>query len=199
MSKAVILESPRLLLREMTRHDLTALCAMLCDPEVMYAYGHAFSLDQARQWLDTQMLRYREDGFGLWAVTLRPDGGMNGGDAAGEMIGQCGLTWQDCPFGRVLEVGYLFRKSHWGQGYATEAARACRDYAFTALGAKEVFSIIRDSNVASQAVARRNGMSARALFNKEYNGQDMAHLVFSVVRPCTPPTNADRAATRVGP
>ena len=83
---------------------------------------------------------------------------------------------------RVLEVGYLFRKSRWHQGYATEAARACRDYAFTVLDAGEVFSIIRDNNAASQAVARRSGMRPGARFIKRYYGLDMPHVVFSVTR-----------------
>ena len=83
------------------------------------------------------------------------------------MVGQCGLTWQDC--GRespVLEVGYLLEKAAWHKGYATEAAQACRNYAFEQLGAAEVFSIIRDNNLPSQAVARRNGMEVRGQFVK---------------------------------
>lgn len=170
MNACLILETPRLALREMTPDDFPALCAMLRDPEVMYAYAHAFSEAEARQWLDRQLQRYREDGFGLWAVTLKTEGG---------------LTRQDCPpvsRERVLEVGYLFRKSRWHQGYATEAARACRDYAFTVLDAGEVFSIIRDNNAASQAVARRSGMRPGARFIKRYYGLDMPHVVFSVTR-----------------
>lgn len=180
MNACLILETPRLALREMTPDDFPALCAMLRDPEVMYAYAHAFSEAEARQWLDRQLQRYREDGFGLWGVTLKTEGGL-----PGEMIGQCGLTRQDCPpvsRERVLEVGYLFRKSRWHQGYATEAARACRDYAFTVLDAGEVFSIIRDNNAASQAVARRSGMRPGARFIKRYYGLDMPHVVFSVTR-----------------
>ena len=180
MPARLILETPRLILREMNPDDFAALCAMLRDPEVMYAYAHAFSEDEVRQWLDRQLQRYRQDGFGLWAVTLKTEDGP-----PGAMIGQCGLTRQECPSvspGRVPEVGYLFRKSRWHQGYATEAARACRDYAFTTLGAGEVFSIIRANNAPSLAVARRNGMAVRAAFSKHYYGQDMPHLVFSITR-----------------
>ena len=165
------LETPRLLLREMTQADFPALCRMLQDPEVMYAYEHAFPDEEAQAWLDNQLRRYREDGFGLWAVVRK---------ATGEMIGQCGLTWQLWEERRVLEVGYLFEKAHWHRGYATEAAAACKEYAFAELKASEVFSIIRDTNAASQAVALRNGMAPRGRFVKHYHGVDMPHIVFSV-------------------
>ena len=169
-----ILETGRLLLREMTGGDFPALCRMLRDPEVMYAYEHAFSEEEARDWLRRQRDRYTRDGIGLWAVVEK---------CSGEMVGQCGLTWQDCGYpAPVLEVGYLLERAAWHRGYATEAARACRDYAFDRLGAGEVFSIIRDSNLPSQRVARRNGMEVRGMFVKHYYGVEMPHLIFSVRR-----------------
>ena len=157
----------------MTQDDYQGLCRTLQDPQAMYAYEHAFSHQEVQAWLDKQLQRYAQDGFGLWAVLLRQ---------TGELIGQCGLTWQDWDGRQVLEVGYLFRRSAWGQGYATEAAMACREYAFTVLDAQEVYSIIRDSNLPSQGVARRNGMAVRGSLVKHYWGMDMPHLVFSVRR-----------------
>ena len=168
-----ILRTRRLLLREMTEGDIPDLEEMLLDPEVMYAYPHTFTKEDVENRLARQQQRYRQDGFGLWAVVLR---------STGEMVGQAGLTWQDCEGQPVLEVGYLLKKRFWHQGYASEAARACRDYAFTVLDAGEVFSIIRDNNAASQAVARRNGMRPGARFIKRYYGLDMPHVVFSVTR-----------------
>ncbi len=167
--------TPRLLLREMTDEDFPALCRMLQDPEVMYAYEHAFLEEEAWEWLLRQQERYARDGIGLWAVVEK---------TTGEMVGQCGLTWQDC--GReepVLEVGYLLEKAAWHKGYATEAAQACRDYAFERLGAEEVFSIIRDNNLPSQSVAQRNGMEVQGEFVKQYYGVTMPHLIFSVKKP----------------
>lgn len=100
------------------------------------------------------------------------------------MIGQCGLSWQDADLGEpVLEVGYLFKRKHWRRGYAAEAARACRDYAFNVLHAPQVYSIIRDTNTASQNVAKRNGMTLTSHFTKHYRGVDMPHLVYSVENP----------------
>jgi ribosomal-protein-alanine N-acetyltransferase len=169
----MIIETERTILREMTDEDLPALCTILQDPAVMYAYEHAFSDAEVREWLRKQQRRYREDGFGLWGVVEK---------TSGEMIGQCGLTMQAWGERQVVEVGYLFRKAVWHRGYATETAVACRDDAFRRLGAAEVFSIIRDSNFPSQRVALRNGMTVRGQFVKHYYGVDMPHLVFSITR-----------------
>ncbi|MEG1683520.1 MAG: GNAT family N-acetyltransferase [Oscillospiraceae bacterium] len=168
-----MIETKRLFLREMQQSDEQDLCKMLQDNEVMYAYEGAFSDDEAQSWLDKQLCRYREDGFGLYAVILKE---------TGEMIGQCGLTMQDYRDEKVVEIGYLFQKAYWHKGYAIEAASACKEYAFTVLGVGEVFSIIRDTNIASQKVARRNGMERKDTLVKHYRGVEMPHYVFSIKR-----------------
>lgn len=169
----MITETGRLSLRPMTQADFPALCRILQDPEVMYAYEGAFSDEEVQTWLDRQLQRYRDNGFGLWAVVLKENG---------ELIGQCGITWQDYNGRQVLEVGYLFQKAYWHQGYATEAARACRDYAFARLQADEVFSIIRDTNTASRNVAIRNGMRPVGNLTKFYRGVTMPHVVYAISR-----------------
>ena len=166
-----ILETQRLLLREMTQADYPALAEILQDRVAMFAYEHAFSDEETQTWQDRMRERYAKDGFGLWAVVCKE---------TGEMIGQCGLTWQNYEGERVLEIGYLFQRKHWKKGYAIEAARACKHYAFETLHVNEVFSIIRDNNVASMNVAIRNGMTIRGTFIKHYHGIDMPHFAFSV-------------------
>lgn len=94
------------------------------------------------------------------------------------MIGQCGLTMQDYNSSKIMEVGYLFQKEYWHRGYASEAAIACKEYAFNKLNAKEVYSIIRDTNIPSQNVAIRNGMSCVDKFIKHYRDVDMPHFLF---------------------
>lgn len=78
-----------------------------------------------------------------------------------------------------MEVGYLFQKKYWHKGYASEVAIACKEYAFNEVGVDEVYSIIRDTNVASQKVAVRNGMTKRGLIVKNYYGMDMPHFIYS--------------------
>jgi len=168
-----ILETERLTLRRMEQRDYGDLAEILQDPDAMYAYAHAFGDAEVQSWLDRQLERYQTDGYGLWAVVLKE---------TGEMIGQCGLTQQDWNGTSVLEIGYLFKMKFWHQGYAMEAAKGCKAYAFEKLGANEVCSIIRDTNVASMNVAIRNGMLVRGRFIKHYYNMDMPHLVFSVKR-----------------
>ena len=168
-----MLETERLYLREMQQSDYPALCKILQDEEVMYAYEGIFSDDEVQGWLDKQIQNYGQYGFGLWAVILKQ---------STEMIGQCGLTMQDYEGNPVLEVGYLFRKAFWHKGYAAEASIACKEYAFDALNVNEVFSIIRDTNIPSQNVAKRNGMTVCGEFTKHYRNVDMPHWVFSVKR-----------------
>lgn len=167
----MIIETERLILRKMDNGDYSALCKILQDEDVMYAYEHAFSDDEVDEWLKKQLVRYETDGIGLWAVVLKENG---------EVIGQCGLTKQLWWGENVVEVGYLFRKDFWHKGYATEAAVACKDYAFNRLGEKRVYSIIRDLNLPSRRVALRNGMKVCGVQVKHYYGIDMLHLIYCV-------------------
>lgn len=169
----MILETKRLYLREMNPSDLNSLCRILQDEKAMYAYEGAFSDQEVQEWLDRQIYRYQKWNFGLWAAILKE---------TDKMIGQCGLTMQQWKDQEVLEIGYLFERSHWHQGYATEAAKACKQYAFEKLNASEVCSIIRDSNTASQNVAMRNGMVMKDQWIKHYKGVDMPHYRYVVYR-----------------
>ena len=169
----MILETERLYLREMDRNDFRSLCEILQDDDVMYAYEGAFTDGEVQEWLERQLARYRQWGFGLWAVILK---------ATDEMIGQCGLTMQPWKEREVLETGYLFQKQYWHQGYATEAAGACIKYAFEVLHAEEVCSIIRDTNIPSQNVALRNGLVPEDTWVKHYRGIDMPHIRYVIRR-----------------
>ena len=169
----MIFATERLYLREMNRADYGALCKILQDGETMYAYEGAFSDAEVQEWLERQLSRYQKWGFGLWAVVLKK---------TGEMIGQCGLTMQPWKDWEVLEIGYLFQRAFWHQGYATEAARACKEYAVQTLNAVEVGSIIRGTNIPSQQVAIRNGMTPVDRWTKHYRGVDMPHDRYAVVR-----------------
>ncbi|MDQ0801232.1 GNAT family N-acetyltransferase [Arthrobacter sp. SLBN-112] len=138
----------RLQFREMTDADLDNMTALLGDPEVMRFYPAPKSRDEAASWIYWNCENYAEHGYGLWIVETHE----------GEFIGDCGLTWQQVNGAQKLEVGYRVRSDLHGQGYATEAAAACRDYAREDLAAKELIAIIHPDNRASERVAEKIGM-----------------------------------------
>lgn len=169
----VIIETERLQLLEMTPDDIDALSAIIQDEAVMYAYNGAFDDDETAAWMQKQLQRYKDWNFGLWAVYLKQ---------TGKMIGQCGITMQEYRTGLVPEIGYLFARNYWHKGYATEAAKACREYGFNTLHFDTIYSIIRDTNIPSQKVAIRNGMRHIDTIVKHFRGTDMPHLVYCVDR-----------------
>ena len=170
----MIFSCERIYLRPLTQHDFADLCEILQDPEVVYAYEHTFSDADVRQWLERQQSRYRDDGFGLWAVCLK-DGGR--------MIGQAGLTRQKCEAQSIVEIGYLLKKAYWCQGYASEAAAGCRDYAFHTLRLPAVYSIIKSDNYSSQRVAERLGMRKQKEFLATFYNGPVPHILYGMENP----------------
>lgn len=169
----MILETTRTYLRELTPDDYSDLCEILQDKDCMYAYEHAFSDAEATAWLDRQIMRYQTYGFGLWALIDRE---------SGVLVGQVGLTMQPVEDTELLEIGYLLKRRFWHQGYATEAAAACRDYAFHVLDADCVCSIIRENNIASRGVAERIGMLPSGKVVKHYYNMEMPHIIYRISR-----------------
>ena len=90
---------------------------------------------------------------------------------------------QDYKDKKVYEIGYLFNKSYWHNGYAVESAAACKEYAFQKLKIDEVYSIIRTNNYPSQKVAERNGMTVKDEIVKHYYNIDMPHYIYSIKNP----------------
>ena len=92
----MVLETKRLMLREMNPDDYEALYAVLADPDIMQLYPYAFDKKRVRGWIERNMDRYKENGFGLWAVCLKD---------TGELIGDCGLTLQNIHGEKLPEIG----------------------------------------------------------------------------------------------
>jgi ribosomal-protein-alanine N-acetyltransferase len=145
----VILETSRLVLREFVPQDGDALARIICDPVTMRYYPHTFDRAAADEWIARNLRRYQADGHGLWAIVLK---GSN------DMIGDCGVALQEVDGEPLPEIGYHLRRDQWGNGFATEAACACRDWGFTHLQTGFLISLIRPENLPSRRVAERNGM-----------------------------------------
>lgn len=149
--------TPRLTLREMKKQDATDLFGIFSDPEAMRFYPSTRNLAETRSWVNGNIERYERHGFGIWVVQVRTNG---------EFLGQCGLILQDVDGKQDLEIGYMFLRRYWGQGFATEAASACRDYAFERLNYSRVISLIDPGNIASRRVAEKVGMSVEKQIEK---------------------------------
>lgn len=155
MEQKIILETERLFLREMNKDDFDALYKVLADRDIMQHYPYTFDEKRVRDWIERNMNRYLENGFGLWGVCLKD---------TKEMIGDCGLTLQNIEGEMLPEIGYHIRADHQRKGYAKEAASAVRDWAFTNTDYPALYSYCKYTNVGSYKTAESIGMH----FEKEY-------------------------------
>lgn len=165
-----MIETKRLQLREMTERDYDALYAVLADSDIMRHYPYTFDEKRVRGWIAKNLERYQTFGFGLWAVILRE---------SGEMIGDCGITMQQI-HGRICpEIGYHIRADRQRQGFATEAASACRDWAFSHTPFRRLYSYMLADNLPSAATARAIGMQQTDRYTDE---DGSAILVYSLTK-----------------
>ena len=167
----MLLETSRLLLRDLTTDDFNDLREIHGDSDTMRFYGGAFSPDTTRFWIERTKQSYSEHGIGLWAVEL-----------LGEktMIGLTGITYQPIDGESIPEIGYQFNRQFWGQGYATEAASACRDFGFEECNFKRLVSWMTPENWPSRKVAERVGMT---VWKEAINPKsETLHVVYSITR-----------------
>ena len=144
----MVIETERLLLREMTDADFDALYRVLADSDIMQHYPYSFDEARVWNWIARNRERYQIFGFGLWAVCLRK---------TGEMIGDCGLTMQLIGGQIKPEIGYHIRADHQRKGYATEATIAVRDWTFRNTPFNMVYSYMKHTNEASARTAMAYG------------------------------------------
>jgi ribosomal-protein-alanine N-acetyltransferase len=161
----IVIETPRLLMRHFALDDVDSLAEVLCDHENMRFFPNRFERKDAEEWIQKNVRRYAEDGVGGWALVLKP---------ANKFAGYCGLVRREIDGTREIEVGYALARHAQGQGIATEAARACMNYAFTTLGEDRIISLIRPENLSSRRVAERNGLAVE----KEIDFMGLPHLVY---------------------
>lgn len=156
-----MLRSDRLILRPWRDSDLPGMARMNADPRVM-EFMPAILDRPASDAMVTRLQRHiDEKGFGFWAV---------GAPGVADFIGFVGLNRPSfaAPFMPCVEIGWRLLHEFWGQGYATEAARAALHHGFINLGLAEIVSFTAAVNRRSRRVMQRLGM-------QHYRAEDFDH------------------------
>ena len=165
------LETSRLILRQWRDGDAEALAAMNADPEVMRYFPKPLARAESDALLGRIREKWRRDGFSFAAVEVK----------GGGLIGFAGLSRSDFPahLAPCVEIGWRLARHSWGQGYATEAARASLAHGFGAMGLDEVVAFSVAYNRRSRAVMERLGMA----YNPDDDFDDPDAAVDSPLRP----------------
>lgn len=148
MCELLEIRTKRLLLRQWRDVDLPLFAKLNADPDVMQYYPSTLSTEQSNAMANKIMSLIAQKGWGLWAVEKID---------SHEFIGFVGLhvPGYELPVSPCVEIGWRLAKEFWGQGYATEAARASLDVAFSKLEVNEIYSFTSVINDKSIAVMRR--------------------------------------------
>jgi RimJ/RimL family protein N-acetyltransferase len=163
-----ILETRRLILRRLEPEDLDSLFALYRDPEVrQYFPEGTLTYGETKEELDWFLHGHpQHPELGLWATIHKE---------TGRFIGRCGLLPWTIDRQPEVEVAYLLAKEYWGQGLATEAAKAILEYGFSILRLPRLVCLIDRENIASIKVATKIGMS----FEKEGRDEKGPFLLYS--------------------
>ena len=145
-----MIETDRLILRRMREDDAEALFEIFSDPIAMQYFGVIFDRPRMDKWVRDNLEHEQQHGFSLLSVILRDNG---------EVIGDCGLETDEIDGTLIVGIGFDFKRSYWGKGYATEAALAVLEYGFANFEFESISGWIDPQNAPSQRVADRIGMS----------------------------------------
>jgi RimJ/RimL family protein N-acetyltransferase len=146
------LQTERLLLRQWKQSDLAVFAKMNADPKVMEFFPALLSEGESNALAERIQSRIAESGFGLWAIEI-PN--------KASFIGYVGLSMPrfDAHFTPCIEIGWRLAFDHWGEGYATEAARTVLKHGIEQLELPEIVSFTAFGNHRSRAVMERIGMA----------------------------------------
>lgn len=167
----IVIETKRLILREINESDYEEIAKILQDIDTMYAWEKSFSKEEVKQWINKNINRYIKDGYSYYLAINKNDKNV---------IGVMGPLVEDINGSDFIGVAYILNKKYWGNGYATEGIASCIDYAFKNLKANKVIAQIRPENTASCKVAQRLNMKIEGEFIKIYEGKEMKHLIYSI-------------------
>ncbi len=164
-----MIHTPRLILRRVTLDDLPRIEAIYTDAAGMEFKGGPRTRASIRKMVEGTIRFYENYGYGRWGVISRTEE---------LLIGWCGLMHQEVDGTEEVEVSYHLDRAYWGQGFATEAAQAVKEYGFNTLRLNRLISLIDPGNTASRKVALRNGMQ----LEKEVNWKNKPTQVYAIGR-----------------
>lgn len=146
------LTTDRLILRPWKVEDYEPFARMTADPEVMKYFPSCLSKAESDFQAKRLQTLIETNGWGFWAVELKN---------TAEFIGFVGLHRQEnaIPNAPFIEIGWRLAKTHWRQGYATEAAKKALDFGFKHLAANAIYAFTPLTNIPSQKVMQKLGMA----------------------------------------
>jgi RimJ/RimL family protein N-acetyltransferase len=147
--RPVVLQGPRLRLRQWEDRDCASFAELNADPVAMEFFPSVLTRAESDAMVDRLRAVIEEKGWGFWCLEIE-----------GRCAGFTGLNVPtfDAPFMPAIEIGWRMLPRYWGRGYATEAARLSLDYGFGVLNADEVVAFAVPANARSRAVMERLGM-----------------------------------------
>lgn len=153
------IRTERLILRAFQEDDLDPFAAMVADPEIISKatyHGKVMNRTQAWNWLCMMLGHWQMRGFGIWGVEEIE---------SGQLIGRVGLQFLD--WFDDVELVWMLRSASWGNGYATEAARAAIEYGFEEKALSRIAAVINIENQPSRRLAERLGMICEKEIERE--------------------------------
>lgn len=164
-----ILETDRLLLRELSIDDAANFHALNENPNVIQFTGDKpfEDVEEARIFLGNYK-DYERNGYGRWAVINKVDN---------EFLGWCGLKYDASK--DETDIGFRFFQKHWNKGFATESAMACLNYGFSLLGIQTIVGRAMSENVASIKVLQKLGLT----FDREFDFDGHPGMVYKMENP----------------
>ena len=142
-------ETTRIRLREFTDRDLDVTAALMADEDQMRLYPRPRTRDETHEWIRRNLRLYEHRGLGFWLMEAL---------TTGDFLGYSGIRPDNIEGVEEIEMGWHTKKTFWGQGFATEAAAACRDLAFSRFDIPRLVATIDLHNPQSQRVAQKIGM-----------------------------------------
>ena len=169
----VFLKTERLTLKYITQDDFEELKTILKDKDVMYAWEYDFTDNDVQEWIDRNLDFYKRYNLGFFIMSE---------NQSGNVIGQTALKPDTIEGKQYYEIGYILKKEYWHKGYATETAKALKEYAFNTLKLNEVIFEIRPNNLPSRKVAENLGAKICGEFIKNVRNKKMTHLIYKLYK-----------------